>query len=230
MVGTELDQLKLEIAHYLGLPYWKNVIKDGKVVKEGILGGKGSSKEIALKTIEIANTEGIDILKLNNRQFHNFQKKHHIGIDCSGLAYNLLDFYYQLLHQDSVFECLMGVKDANGNHQKGVRKVNADMLTSSINAFKIDNYDDIKTADLIRMDNGTHVIFIIEKIGNIIHYVHSSHRTQNSGVHLGSITITDPAKSLEFQQWTDLTTDGKPYNEFFNPKNGDGIFRLNCLK
>ncbi|HEX8923691.1 MAG TPA: hypothetical protein VF828_03080, partial [Patescibacteria group bacterium] len=159
MVGTELDQLKLEIAHYLGLPYWKNVIKDGKVVKEGILGGKGSSKEIALKTIEIANTEGIDILKLNNRQFHNFQKKHHIGIDCSGLAYNLLDFYYQLLHQDSVFECLMGVKDANGNHQKGVRKVNADMLTSSINAFKIDNYDDIKTADLIRMDNGTHVIF-----------------------------------------------------------------------
>jgi hypothetical protein len=169
MVGTKLIQLKEEIKHYIGLPYWKNKIVDGKIVKEGFKGGKGEGKEIALQTIELANDKNIKLISLSSKEIYNFQKKNHIGIDCSGLACQLLNFYF----------------DAKLNP----RKTSADMLTSAPISKQITDLNDLKTGDLVRQKNGHHLLFIIEVIGNIVYYVDSSF--SGRGVRYGKFDIND---------------------------------------
>jgi len=175
MVRSELiNQLKLEISKYIGIPYWKNTLKDGKIIKQGFMGGKGNAKDIALKTVELANLKKIKLLDLSEREIYNFQKKNKIGIDCSGLVCQLLIFYSQLLGKKI---------DLNP------RKTSANMLTSNPLSKEIDNTD-IQTGDLIRQKNGHHVLFIIEKNNNLITYVDSSR--ENRGVHYGQIDLTNP--------------------------------------
>lgn len=169
MAGTKLTQLKEEIEHYIGLPYWRNKLKDGKVIKEGVLGGKGSAKEIALKTIEIANKNNIKLLSLPPKEIYNFQKKNLIGIDCSGLACQLLNFYFKT--------------DLNP------RRTSAKMLTSEPLSTEIKNIKDIKTGDMLRFDKGNHVIFVIEKNDDIIFCVQSSKKTKFHGVQYTQIKI-----------------------------------------
>jgi hypothetical protein len=167
MVGNKLTDLKNEISHYVGIPYFSNV---GQYRNNGenVLVGKGTSQEIALKTIEFANLENIKLSELTPEQIYHFQKKHHLGIDCSGLACNLLNFYQ--------------------NTHLNARWTSADMLTSSPLAKPI-TLKEAQTADLIRQKNGHHLLFIIEKIDNIIYYVDSS--LSGRGVHYGSFDITD---------------------------------------
>lgn len=217
MVGLKLNQLKEEINTYLGIPYFSNTKKFQSA--ENVLVGKGTAKEIALKTIEFANQENIKLLNLTSNQIYNFQKKHKLGIDCSGLVFNLLLFL-----NPNVNNLLTGTEG-----KKGVRRLSANLLTSSPNAISINSYDSIKTGDLIRIDNGKHVVFVVEKIGNIFHYVHSSNKTIISGVHYGTLEIIYPDKSLNFQKWSDITKDGKNYNKLINPKNGDGFYRSIAL-
>ncbi|MDD4938440.1 MAG: hypothetical protein PHX34_05565 [Candidatus Shapirobacteria bacterium] len=136
-----------------------NIIRNGKVVKERVLGGKGNWKEIQKETQKIAKIEKIDFNKLNGQKLYNFQKKHKIGIDCSGLVCQLLIFLCKIQH-----------KKINLN----IRRTSANMLTSSPLSQKINNYQQIQTGDLIRQKNGHHLLFIIEKKGNKIFYVDSS--------------------------------------------------------
>ncbi len=174
MVGTKLiKELKLEINKYVGIPYWKNVLKDGKIIKEGFMGGKGNAKDIALKTVELANNQNLKLLNLSEKEIYNFQKKNKIGIDCSGLVCQLLIFYGNLIG-----------KDINLNP----RKTSADMLTSKPLSKKINN-NDIQTGDLIRQKNGHHVLFVVEKNDSVITYVDSSR--ENRGVHYGQAKLTD---------------------------------------
>ena len=175
MVGNKLiKDLKLEINKYIGLPYWKNVLKDGKVIKEGFMGGKGNAKDIALKTVELANLNNLKLLELSNQEIYNFQKKNKIGIDCSGLVCQLLIFYGNLIGK---------------NIELNPRKTSANMLTSTPLSKQITDISDIQTGDLIRQKNGHHVLFIIEKKDNTILYVDSSR--DNRGVHYGQADLTD---------------------------------------
>lgn len=166
MVRTKLEELRLEILKYIGVPYHTNVPK--KFFKNSVLVGKGNAKDIALKTIEIANESNIKILDLSPQQIYNLQKKNKIGIDCSGLACHLLNFYF----------------DTNLD----VRRTSADMLTSHPISRRIDDHD-IQTADLIRQKNGHHLLFVIEKIGDKVIYVDSSR--DGRGVRYGEFEISD---------------------------------------
>ena len=166
MAGTKLELLRLEISKYLGLPYHTNIPKLDS--PEASLVGKGSAKEIALKTIEFANAENIKLLDLNPQQIYNFQKKHHLGIDCSGLACHLLNFYFETA--------------------LNVRHTSAEMLTSKPLSKKI-SIKEAKTGDLIRQNSGHHVLFIVEKIDHQIIYVDSS--LKGRGVRYGQFDITD---------------------------------------
>jgi len=168
MAGTKLIQLKEEIEHYIGLPYSKNVLKNGKIIKEQFLGGKGNCRQIAAETIRLAQKQNIDLVKLTNQEFYNFQKKNHLGVDCSGLASQLLNFYLKT--------------DLNP------RRTSANMLTSSPISKEIAP-NEIKTGDLVRQKNGGHVLFIIEKHGNIINYVDSS--ISGRGVRYGKADLAD---------------------------------------
>jgi hypothetical protein len=224
MVRNELvTLLKSEIYKYLGIPYFRNNPKLKSSPLNAFV-GKGNFHEIAQATISTAQKQNVDLLKFSNQQIYNFQKKNHIGIDCSGYAYHLLNFLCLQSGGQNLDDVLVGT-----DGKKGVRRVNANLLTSPPNAHEINQYSDIKTGDLIRMDQGRHVIVIIEKKANKIYYTHSSDQTQDRGVHLGVITLTDPTKTLDFQKWSDTTKKGTPYHQIFDPSNGDGIFRLNCL-
>ena len=163
MVRAELDQ---EIQKYLGLPYFTN---KGKFKNNGpnVSVGKGTAKEIALTTIEFANQENIKLIDFTTSQMYNFQKKHHLGIDCSGLATNLLNFYFKL----------------NINP----RKTSADMLTSPPLSIEV-SLKDLSTGDLIRQENGHHVLFVLEKNNDKIIYVDSS--VKGKGVRYGELPIS----------------------------------------
>jgi len=203
MAGIELDLIKLEINKYLGIPY--------------LFGGKETCEQIAQSTIDLAKKQKVNLLKLTPKGIYNFQKKNHLGIDCSGLVYHLVDRLYFFNTGKSIFDHLIGTENL-----RGPRRVSANLFTDKINSIKVTNYDDIRTGDLIRVDNGRHIIFIINKEGNRINYVHSSNKTKITGVHLGQIIITNPSKSLKFQTWSDTTKDGKSYT-------GDDIYRLLLL-
>ena len=215
MVGNKLTELKVEINKYIGIPYFSNVGRH-KTNRENVFVGKGTAKEIALETINIANLQDIKLLNLSPAQIYNLQKKSHIGIDCSGLVYNLINFL-----NPNVCSNLIGT-----DNKRGVRRLSANLLTSQPNASLIKSYDEIKTGDLIRIDKGKHVIFVIEKIENTIHYVHSSQKTKTTGVHYGTLTITNPTKSLNYQQWSDVTKTDKNYNSLIDPQSGDGFYRI----
>lgn len=166
MVRTKLDLLRAEILKYIGLPYFINIPKI--ISSENALVGKGNAKEIALKTIEYANKEDIKLIELSPQQIYNFQKKHHLGIDCSGLVCQLLNFYFKT--------------------KIDVRRTSAEMLTSKPLSQKI-NLEDIQTADLIRQKKGHHVLFVIEKINNKIIFVDSSR--SGRGVRYGEFDQDD---------------------------------------
>lgn len=166
MVRTKLADLRSEILKYIGIPYYINRPKKNSPDAADL--GKGNAKEIALKTIELANKNDLKILDLSPQQIYNFQKKNQIGIDCSGLVSHLLNFYF--------------------DSKLNVRHTSADMLTSPPLSQPID-FKDLKTGDLIRQKNGHHVLFVIEKIGNKVIYVDSS--LKGRGVRYGEFDITD---------------------------------------
>lgn len=170
MAGIKLNKLKLEITKYIGIPYFtNNPPVNFPYIPDNVVLGKGTSRDIALKTIELANLEKIKLLDLSPQQIYNFQKKHHLGIDCSGLACHLLNFYF----------------DKNID----ARKTSADMLTSPPLSKNIP-ISKATTGDLIRTNHGHHVIFIIEKIGQILHCVDSSHH--HRGVRYQEISLNSP--------------------------------------
>ena len=165
MVGT---QLNTEIGKFLGIPYFTNKGKH-KNNGDNVYVGKGSAKEIALATIDMANKDNIKLTDLSSQQIYNFQKKHHLGIDCSGLVTHLLNFYF----------------DQNLNP----RKTSADMLTSLPLSKKI-KLEDATTGDLVRQENGHHVLFVLDKSNGSITYVDSS--VKGKGVRFGEIAISPP--------------------------------------
>lgn len=204
MVRNELiSKLKNEILHYVGVPYWKNTLQNGVIIKSGIFGGKGTCEQIAAKTIELAQKQKIDLLALSPQKIYNFQKKNKLGIDCSGLTSNLLNLILRLEKIE---------------FQINQFKTSANALTSEPLSQEIKNIDDIQTGDMIRLDNGHHVIFVIEKINDVIFCVQSSRKTSFHGVQYTRIEITDPKKPLDQQLWSE-TYPGK----------FEGVFRLKEL-
>jgi len=151
-----------KLNEYLGLPYFSNIGKHKIMSRNNALVGKGSSKEIALQTIDFANLQNIKLLDLTPQQIYNFQKKNHLGIDCSGLVCNLLNLKYD------------------------IRKTSANMLTSTPISKLVKT---LKPNDLIRQKAGKHVLLVLDVDKDLITYVHSSRDTK--GVCVETKKITD---------------------------------------
>lgn len=139
-----------KLNEYLGLPYFSNVGKHKVFSKNNALVGKGNAKEIALQTIDFANQQNIKLLNLSPKQIYNFQKKNHLGIDCSGLVCHLLNLKYP------------------------VRKTSANMLTSPPISSPTSTP---KPNNLIRQKNGKHVLLVLSVNKDFITYIHSSRDT-----------------------------------------------------
>ena len=158
MVGTKLTpllSLQQEISHYLGIPYHLNrpPLPDNP---PNLLVGKGTWQEIRSVSTDYGQL-----------------KKQNIGLDCSGLAVHLLNFYAQQLHLPLSLD---------------PRRTSADNLTSSPLSSPVTSPDLIQTADLIRTKNGHHVIFIINRNSETLHCVDSSR--QGRGVRLSELPLS----------------------------------------
>lgn len=215
MARFKLSTVLPEITKYIGIPYYVNSARNS-LQQEAVLVGKGTAHEIALKTIEYANQDKVDLRQLSPPQIYAFQKKHRLGIDCSGLAFHLLELLYP-----QIGNTLVG-----SDNRRGVRRLSANLLTSFPNAVPIPPDAQPQLGDLIRFDSGKHVLFIVEADKKHIHYLHSSQRTKIRGVHFGQITLASPHLDLSHQQWSDVLSNGKPYHSLFSTSTGDGIFRL----
>jgi len=143
--------VRSKLNEYLGLPYFTNIGRHKVISSNNALVGKGSAKEIALQTIEFANQQNIKLLNFSSKQIYNFQKKNHLGIDCSGLVCHLLDLKYD------------------------VRKTSANMLTSSPISSPVTK---LQPNDLIRQKNGKHVLLVLEVNKDLVTYIHSSKDTK----------------------------------------------------
>ncbi|MCA9390313.1 hypothetical protein KC571_02810 [candidate division WWE3 bacterium] len=202
--------------------------------------GKGSVEEIRNELKRRAATQSVDLKTLSAGQIFKFMKENKIGIDCSGLAYHLLNAYiFELTHQplsDFIvrFGGTLGQFEKKFLQYKRQRRINAATLTSDNNSREIPKAAEIRIGDMVRIRKDLDHILVIAKLNlsnnqRIITYVHSSStkHTKKQGPHYGTIEITQPEKGLEFQNWTEMTKDGSNYGQaFFTPELGDSVRRL----
>ncbi len=205
----------------INCPYWSNKIKNNQVLLRGFLNGKGNPEKIKEKLIERIKKSNIASEMLSIKFINKFAKRERIGIDCSGLAYRLLDKLVKLHYRNCSFSSLDNI------FKQGINKVNADLLCQFPYSIKIEHLKDIQIGDLIRMMGGGHVAVIVSIEKDQIAYIHSSHLSEIQGVHLSKIIIIDQKKSLKDQRWIEKTKSGDNFGaKYFKKEKGDGIFRL----
>ena len=72
------------------VPYFNNkTVRARAALRVNI--GKGSPKEIFEEIRDIATKENLNIDRLTNEEISSIMKKNHLGIDCSGFAYYVLN-------------------------------------------------------------------------------------------------------------------------------------------
>jgi len=203
-------------------PYWINKLAKGM---RGPYSGKGTPSQIKHAASLRASKLGIDLTRLSQSGLLTFLKQNRIGIDCSGLVYNLVDCFDKEKGGQGVAPRLFGSLDFPDWNPAW--RANADKLTSHQVTRKVE-LTNVHVGDLIRLQNGKHVLFVVDKTSGSLSYVHSSRLlTKVTGVHLGKITIIDWGKGLEVQNWLEATPNGASFGQkYFNPVVGDSLRRF----
>ncbi len=228
-VNFEIDGKRVRIPYILGhgrFQFWRT-------------SGKGTPDTIRKEVRAMARREGFSLINATGIEITRFMRQHRIGIDCSGLAYHLLNAYCYQIYRQPLGRFLyrhhgiLGVAEKAMLSYQRHRRINASTLTSSLNSTTVSRAQDIRIGDLVRMHGERdHVLVVTHVSDTTITYIHSSSKsTRKQGPHYGAITIIDPTLGLEHQQWHELTKDGKNYGQtFFRPTEGDSVRRLNVLK
>jgi hypothetical protein len=134
------------------------------------------------------------------------------GVDCSGFAAWVLDCLTKKKLNKRIWQCLVfpGVKRRLISKLRPIENISANLLTSPLNSRKIDDLNDIRPGDLIRLIDGGHVMVVsevgLDKDGvvNRFEYVQST-TTYGSkrGVESGTVKVTRPGAYLLDQLWKD---------------------------
>ncbi len=208
----------------INCPYWRNKLKEGKVIVRGYANGKGSSFDIRGKIIETLHNSNIDRVLIDKDYIRKLAKRERIGIDCSGFAYRLLNELVRLGYNNSKLRSLDEV------FLGGINKTKASILTDSKFSIRLTKIADYKMGDMIRLMGGKHIAIILEVKKREIIYAHSTNKTKVKGVHLGRIKITDLRRPIQEQNWLEETETGENIaKKYFSSTQGDGVFRLNIF-
>lgn len=211
--------------------------------------GKGSPKDIFDELKGIAVLEKINMENLDGATFKKVLIDHSIGIDCSGLAFYILneesisknkgglDKHIHFTHAENVFRKIR----AKMNPEKNT---NVETLADDKNS-RIMPLKDSEPGDMITMIGGpedreqNHVLIIhqIEYqnfIPTTLHYTHAmawpTDGEYGHGIRQGEIQITDPAKSILEQKWIEAGKTGADNYTFTRArKSRTEIRRLNWL-
>jgi len=215
----EMDILGVKI----NCPYWMNKMAFGRVVLRGFLNGKGDVSRIKNELLKRLNILSPDKqFGLTEENIRKFAKREKIGIDCSGFVYRVLDelirLNYKKCHIANLAEIFRG----------GIDKTSARMMTSTDFCTPVEEVVDFQLGDIIRLWEGKHIAIIIDITEKEITYAHSSSlSTKIQGVHTSVIRIIRHNGNLQKQAWEEKTRKEENFGKkHFNPKRGDGVFRL----
>ena len=169
--------------------------------------GKGTPNGIRNELFRIVSKSNFEITTKSAFEIYDFMREHRIGIDCSGLAFHLLDCYVQTASETRLEEVLLRLPGKSGKIEKELlsykreRRISAAVLTSYLNSVAVTDLQEIQIGDLIEINKEIDHVLVITDLtyqnGTIsqIEYVHSSSlHTNKRGQHYGAITIKDITK------------------------------------
>ncbi len=207
------------------IPYWRNrFLKFGRRI-QGPFGGKGTPAEIRRVTLAKLRQQGLDWQKMPALEIRRFMQQKRIGLDCSGFAFQILDFLHPGFWQ--------GLQWAPGFSRNPRRRFNTWALTNEKNSIFVEPLpENIREGDIIpaqiesekRID---HVLVVVGQQAQKIAYAHSSSTTKITGPHLGFIEIVKPGQPLWQQRWPEkLKTGQSLLDKVKKPLKQMGIRRL----
>ena len=206
----------------ISCPYWMNKLKNGKVVARGMYNGKGTARQIQYciqKRLE-KNPDQKRCLK-SVVSLVKYARSIRAGIDCSGLAFRILNKLIQLNYRGCNERTLRDIFTG------GIRKTNSKMLTSAPFAVPVNKWQNYRLGDLIRINGVHHVAVILTVTNDLLTYVHSSWSTEVTGVHKGTIQRVKNEGGLAVQKWDERTKTGENFGDkYFHQDKGDGVYRL----
>jgi len=206
--------------------------------------GKGSPEMIRKALLIETEFHDVNLEKADIFEIYDFMRAHRIGIDCSGLAYHVLDAYVRERLSKPLSTFLIRYPGIIGKIErillsyKRFRRISAKTLTSPLNTTEVYAVKNMQIADLVRISRERDHVLVISRITRDendtitqIEYVHSSSvNTRMRGPHYGKIQIQDQNKGLEAQEWLEKTkTDDDYGKQFYRPDLGDSVRRLKIL-
>lgn len=212
--------------------------------------GKGSPDEIVEETKITALKEKIDLEKLTKEQLIQFLVNHHLGIDCSGFVYHVLNAELKARRKQKM-KLSLSFPQAKKVLQKirawlrPIENTNVQTFAHATNSHSV-ALTDIQPGDLIVMlDNGKkqdrdHVLLVhhVDTENNQpaqLHYTHSFawHTDGKYGgrVRQGIIRVKDKQASLLQQQWIEDEKEGTNNGTFQHAREAQTveIRRLHAL-
>jgi hypothetical protein len=195
------------------IPYWRNRFLAGGLRRiQGPFGGKGTPGQIRKITLKKAKEAGLDLSKMTSVQIRQFMKRKKIGLDCSGFAFQILEFLFPGFWR--------WLKMAPGKSHNPIRRFNAAALALPENTVEVRRIDDARIGDLIplrfkRRGSVDHVMVVVDVAKGKIVYAHSSSITPVSGPHLGEIRVVNSKKRLGEQEWLEMTREGRSLGKFW---------------
>lgn len=211
----------------ISCPYYNN--RRG-AVRAGlrVLIGKGEATEIVEEAKLVSMKEKIDLFSLPSPEIKKFLVDHRIGIDCSGLAYYILNAEsieenFGPLKKRIAFPQTKNILRIFWNKLRPVENTGVLSLAHPKNSRQI-GLGDVQPGDFIIMlstgpDKTYNHVLVIWKTEyeedalKTIQYVHSfawpTDGKYNHGVRKGTIKITDKTKPLAEQSWEEQKKTGK---------------------
>lgn len=188
-----------------------------------VLVGKGTPIEIVEETQIIGLRDKIDVQKLSDDELKKFLVEHNLGIDCSALAYYILDAETRARGFGSLKKHVQ-FREAKTFVRKIIARFrpveNTSVITfaSDANSREV-SLAEIQPGDLIilwrtREDHAlNHILIVTEIQGENIQYIHSFRWSKEGkydhGVRQGTIKITNATKPIVDQIWEEKNKTGE---------------------
>ncbi len=214
-------------------PYFMN--SAAGFLRPPVQAGKGTPDQIEEEGAKIFSY--IKNLDTSEEVIRQEMIDHGLGIDCSGLVYQLYNYWLtSILGKQTLDTYLPPQKTLNvrkifSRKLKPESSVSADMFTSSPIAEKVSPLEALP-GDLIRTKGGKHVLFVtdveyIDEKATKIYYVQSTRFYARNGLHKGIIELGTDGDLMK-SSWIDVTSDEEKNHTFDGFKesvNVNGVYR-----
>lgn len=244
------------IENYLHLPFQSRSIScpyfNNK--RHGVRGalrvtiGKGTPEEIVDEAMLFGLREKTDLKNLSDEELKHFLVDHNLGIDCSGLAYYILDAQYYSIHKKNLKKY---IHFETGNPLRKLITLlrpaeNTGALTfANDKNSKVVSLSDVKPGDFVailysgREKNFHHMVTIHQvdyENGKpaVLHYTHTLDwrvdGKYNHGVKQGRIEIVDLSRPVLEQKWVENNVSGDENETWVKAKEAERVElrRIRC--